>query len=497
VVVHPEGTHLLIALADGSVRLWNLDGNYEQQHLRHSIGAFADMAFSPDGAMIATMGRDGSFRTWSVAQPQFAPLGTGRQQTAHLLFTESKAAIVGKMPGGEAGSLALPPNTSGIRSVESTYDNLGQLVVSAEGRHVVISSYELPTYESAAALYTLQDTSDMTLSAVARLHPDFYLDTGCRSCISPDGRRLAYIAEGLKPEGEDGDDAMGAHCPAGIWCVLIWDVQAGKVSAVLEHSAGLAQGGVAFSPTAPMAATLDAEGILRLWPLDASSVTGEPLPATESFPGAVRQISFAPDGRHVVVLGWDGVLNVWDVRHKTRHSNRTDEGGAEPKVARFVFAPQSTDLVVLIDRNLGSVERDPDLASGVQVQRWRIDTLAPNGDELRTQGDSDARFAVVQHEGNLLVALSTPMNTIEVWDQTHAQWLFTVEMPVPAQEIAFTPDGESIVAIDAEGLARTWPVDVQHLLETACASVGREMRPGEQETYFGAAAPNRTTCEGI
>ena len=74
VAFSPDGAMLATAGADGSIRLWDVA---TQQEVGTPMTAGPEpvyaLAFSPDGAMLATAGADGSARLWDVAFPAGLP----------------------------------------------------------------------------------------------------------------------------------------------------------------------------------------------------------------------------------------------------------------------------------------------------------------------------------------------------------------------------------------------------------------------------------------
>jgi WD40 repeat protein len=68
VVFSHDGTHLLAASSDGSVRVWALSGTRTPVVLRGHSGQVNDAAFSPDDEEIVTGGHDKTVRLWELAE---------------------------------------------------------------------------------------------------------------------------------------------------------------------------------------------------------------------------------------------------------------------------------------------------------------------------------------------------------------------------------------------------------------------------------------------
>ncbi len=65
----PDGALLASAADDGSVRLWDVATGALVENLTGHEKSVMSLSFSPDGRTLATCSRDGTVRLWSVTRP--------------------------------------------------------------------------------------------------------------------------------------------------------------------------------------------------------------------------------------------------------------------------------------------------------------------------------------------------------------------------------------------------------------------------------------------
>jgi eukaryotic-like serine/threonine-protein kinase len=211
VAFSPDGALLATASDDRTARLWDVATGRAVRTLTGHTGYLYGVAFSSDGALLATTSHDGTARLWDVA--------TGR----------TTRALTGRYYG-----VAFSPDGA---------------LLATSGEDRVVRLWDVATGQTKR---TLTGHANMVY----------------RVAFSPDGAVLATTSY-------DGT-------------VRLWDVAGGQTTRTLIGHTGFVWG-VAFSPDGTLLATTSHDGTARLWDV----ATGQ---TTRSLTGLMYGVAFSPDG---------------------------------------------------------------------------------------------------------------------------------------------------------------------------------------------------------
>jgi WD40 repeat protein/Flp pilus assembly protein TadD len=218
--------------------------------------------------------------------------------------------------------------------------------------------------------------------------------------------------------------------------VRLWDTSTGR-----EIGRPLPQGEIvlslAYSPDGLILAVGLAEDRTgkpgtRLWDATTSLPIGELLPSTHY----VTRLEFRPDGRALLAGALGLSTRLWDVTRKQviGETMLTEGPGGFRPDGRAFLTIGSDGTVKLRDAASGAV-----LAS------------------LLT-GTSPATCAAFRGDGGLVVA-GFADGTVRLCDPATSQLVGPpLSMRHAVHQVAFTPDGRTVAAIDDFGESRTWPV---------------------------------------
>lgn len=282
------------------IELWNLSGAVPAQRFQHVItpadGAPYDVeavAFSPDGALLATTNCDTIVRLWDPATAKLL---------RRLSASDSPPAClraVAFSPNGQLLAARLDDGTTGVWDLAS-----GDLVSVCSDCAVAGDLYGISTGEIA---------------------------------FSPDSQLIAVPAQ----------DANGSH-------VALANAKTGQVYHMFSSPGAASAQGAAFSPDGKLLAIggggRGTSGI-TLWDL-AQQKAAAVLQGSNAEVGA---LAFTRDGRHLIALDGDGVLTVWDVTsHKTTgsldlHSTTNSDVSLSLHPNGWLLAASSNQSIWLVD----------------------------------------------------------------------------------------------------------------------------------------------------
>lgn len=356
------------------------------------------VAYSPDGARIASIGVDGEAKIWNAA--------TGQQ-----LLT---------LPGKPDFGWGIAYSADG-KSIATVWSS--QLVVwdAVIGQALLTVPGDL----SGGTVNRVSFSPDSTRVAIANLNgsPRIWNITSAQELLVLKGHIAICDAIAFSPDGKyiaTGDET-------GV--IKIWESASG--SELLSFGQGGVIHDLAYSPDGSRLVTANEDGTLAIW----NAASGAPLLTLPRLSG-MYGVTFLPDNRRLVTTHQDGTAKVWDA---TSGQLLLTLAG---HVSTVVDVASSPDGAQVATAGYDGTLRIWDVAPGRELlalpahadQAWDV-AYSPDGAQLATVGlDGFARL----------------------WHPSTGELLRELAPQAPLASLAYSPDGRLLAAGSANGEIFAW-----------------------------------------
>jgi WD40 repeat protein len=445
VAITPDGRSF--AAVDGEGWLWVWDAATLRLRARpraHAGGAYA-VAFSPDGSLVASGGRDGTaklFRVGADAPTRTLAVGHTVRVVAfspdgQRLATGDEGRQVRVWEVGTGRLLAtLAPHGAQVRG----------LAFSADGRWLASGSWDQTA--------RVWDARTLMLAATLRGHTDavyklaFSLDGELLATASADRTvRVWTVATGAERATLTAGRAAvhdvvflpgGQTVVAGSGdrMVRLWHLPSGQLRLVVEAHRD-AVFGLGLSRDGRRLVTGGFDSVVRLWHLDESDGLIHAW-----HPPVVHGASLSHDGARLATSSRDGFVRIWDGRREGVPAELADPG---TRLHEVMVAPDGTWLATAGQEG---VIRIRDVGTGRLLR------------ELRGHRGEIVNLAV-SPDGTRLASAGRD-RTVRLWDVATGGELGALLHGDEATAAAFAPDGRWVVTTSWDREARRWPIDPPH-----------------------------------
>lgn len=283
VALSPAGDRLAVAArAESAVLLWSLADSGQvagPRLLRAHRDEVESVAFSPDGARLASLGRDWKLALWDLrARHPLARALSGPRFMAPVLALAPGGALAAT--AGDSGSVVFwdvgHPGAAPV-TVRAHAGKVNALAFSGDGAYLASAAADGTVALWSAARHAL-------------LAPPLRVAEGELNAVAfrPGGDTLA--AGGAGPRG-----------------VLVSARSRRVVGSWPAHAMGTMA--LAFNPAGTVLATGGLNGELRFWNADTLGAIGGPVATGQQY---VKALAFSPDGRVLASGGQDGTIQLFD-----------------------------------------------------------------------------------------------------------------------------------------------------------------------------------------
>jgi WD40 repeat protein/DNA-binding SARP family transcriptional activator len=465
-----------------------------------------DVAFSPDGTVLATGGDDGAVRTWdpTTGEMMLEVLGDGAAWHPSWHPDGSVVAVVWT----EEKRVALVDSATGepIRDIDGLGDPWATSF-SADGRLLGVSDWQT----GVRVFDTATGDEVATLDGHTEVHEVVW---------SPDGRWIAtgsadttvriWDARTYEPrftlhghtDGINGvawsPDSRRLLSGSSDGSASVWDVSSTGTREAVTFSTADLQGilGVAFSPDGSRAMVSELQGgAVLVFDLGLGG-DGEvaTFPAAED---ADNVGAFAGEGDLLVATAAEpGTAVVWDVpsgesQHVLGPHDDTVTAVAVASTSDLVTTAGGTTVItstrdgevrstLTTDTLVDDVALSPDGSTlAIAAEDTPVRLVDRRGDEVATvpwEGHA-AHRVTFSPDGRFLGAVRSPTSradpdtpTVRIWDASGDAVVAT--LPAQAEDLAFDPTGRTVATAATSGVIELWDVATGRLLDTLAGHRG-------------------------
>lgn len=414
------------------------------------------LAFSPNGAWLASADQDGFIVLRRLADPGAPPLKFQSQRDSinNLLFTSDSAYLLAAGSDGVIRRWAMHDLEAKAMMLQGHLMDVLDIALSPDGRWLVSVGFD-----GTLRLWSLEHFD--TAPTIWPLGPVYH--SAQVTTFSPDGQWLAAT----------GGEAVK------LWALHDLDAPPRLIKQATPDGASI--NGVEFSPDSTLLALSESEGAIRLYHLEQNTITA----TLQAHQTAVRKMAFSPDGQWFGSVADEQTGYLWNLQSlelpalTLPHGNTTTDLVFSPD-NRWVASAGSQDALIQL-WDLHNLEADPirfhgneSLISAISFSPDSSWIASAGGDGLvrlwPVQAPTTDPRTLVGHTGSVDAVAVDPTGTwlaTAGFDHTVRLWR-TSDLTVPPRLLAghtdgvktlmFSPDGHWLASGGSDNQVLVWDI---------------------------------------
>jgi WD40 repeat protein len=459
VAIRKDARQALIGCADGTLHVYNIAAvpTETAYAVAHDSG-LGGLAYSPDGARVATCGGDKLIRLWKLpdsATPT-PPIELDRKLSTALkghagplssvAFSHDGRLLVS---GGSDIILKVWDVQSGteIRSLRGHGDWVSSVAFGPDSRFILSASvdktvriWELSNEETAPPVGHTRKIRTLAVSADGKLLASGSEDRTIKIWDTASGRELYTLAEHTQAVTALAFDPKGRRLISGgeDRQMRFWDLQERRVVQTIDgDNVAL----IMFSTEGDkILAWFYREANNNVWTAQVFDANGKPLHSVIERERKVHCLAFTADGEWVAMGSEDGSVSIWDIAKSERIGGNLpvyEKNGMQD----LVFTPDKKKLVVA--DQVGEIKildiAKKEVIKTFQAQKNGLSQIlmCPDGKRFVTFGGK---------------------NELRLWDLEKGAQIKHWDLITPVGNMAFSPDGKKLYT--ANGDSTLYQIDL-------------------------------------
>ena len=439
--VSADGQLIASASADGTARLWGIDGSIVDRFEVEDTQVLS-VAFSPDGQQLAMGLENGTIELWQ--------LGENKRLLDTLQNHTGPVTTVDFSPDGQRLASASEDKTVRLWGADGT--PLKELSEHIAAVRTVLFSPDGKTLASAA--------DDRTI----RLY-------------TPDGKSLKTLrghSAQVKGLAFSPDSSMLASAS---WdeTIRLWKRTGEPIREIRGHNALVYD--VSFSPDGNYLASASWDKTIRTWTL-----VGEPITTVFGHSAQIHSIHFNPENGRLISGAGDRTVRIWEMDRPLINALRDHQAN----VYSAVFSPDDQTIASAgADNKIRLWTREGkvlNVLNGHDSVIWNL-SYSPDGDVLAS-ASSDYTVKLWDQSGQLLstladhkgpvyalafssdgqlIATGAADRTVRIWRRDGTLVTKIVDLDKDVLSVAFSPDGQTLATAGWEHVVRLWTLEGEPL----------------------------------